>query len=171
MELIVDVELILVKSGKELLQDRLWYAVSMSTPEPSPEQMEACATHPMGRALRLLGDAPTLIFTLLHGTRRFGALRTAMADISPKTIAQRLRLLEELGFVRRRAFAEIPPRVEYDLTEKGFALADIMAAIKTFGERYLSDTPLPLSTADQPDAPGAPIHPLKESARANSAQP
>ena len=150
---------------------RLWYAVGMSTPEPSPEQMEACATHPMGRALRLLGDAPTLliIFTLLHGTRRFGALRTAMEDVSPKTIAHRLRLLEELGFVRRRAFAEIPPRVEYDLTEKGFALADIMAAIKAFGERYLADAPLPLSPADVADAPGRPLE--GEPALTDSAQP
>jgi DNA-binding HxlR family transcriptional regulator len=103
----------------------------------------------------LLGDAPTLliIFTLLHGTRRFGALRTAMEDISPKTIAHRLRLLEELGFVRRRAYAEIPPRVEYDLTEKGFALADIMAAIKAFGERYLSSTPFPSPSTTYPIAP------------------
>lgn len=154
-----------------MIRVRLWYAVGMSTPAPSPEQMEACATHPMGRALRLLGDAPTLliIFTLLHGTRRFGALRTAMEDVSPKTIAHRLRLLEELGFVRRRAFAEIPPRVEYDLTEKGFALADIMAAIKAFGERYLSDTPLPLSPADVADTPGRPLE--GEPALTDSSQP
>jgi DNA-binding HxlR family transcriptional regulator len=155
----VATEVELVKSSGEISHDGLWYAVGMSSSEPSPEQLEACATHPMGRALRLLGDAPTLliIFTLLHGTRRFGALRSAMVDVSPKTIAQRLRLLEELGFVRRRAFAEIPPRVEYDLTEKGFALADIMAAIKTFGERYLDDAPLPLSRAAHPDVPGHPL--------------
>lgn len=120
----------------------MWYRVRMSalTPPPS-EPLETCATQPMGRALRLLGDAPILliIFTLLGGTRRFGELRAAMGDISPKTIAQRLRLLETHGFVRRRAFAEIPPRVEYDLTERGFALAGIMEAIKAFGERYLSD--------------------------------
>ena len=92
-----------------------------------------------------------------------------MEDVSPKTIAHRLRLLEELGFVRRRAFAEIPPRVEYDLTEKGFALADIIAAIKTFGERYLSDAPLPVPSADVPDTLA---HPLEdEPARADSAQP
>jgi DNA-binding HxlR family transcriptional regulator len=122
--------------------------VCMSTLEPPPEQLEACATRPVGRALRLLGDAPTLliIFSLLHGTRRFGALRMTLSDVSPKTIAQRLRLLEELGFVRRRAFAEIPPRVEYDLTEKGFALADIMQAIRVFGERYLADGSTALST-------------------------
>ena len=143
--------LFLVKRRRGSLVRRLWYAVAMSTLEPYPEQLEACATHPMGRALRLLGDAPTLliIFTLLHGTRRFGALRTALGDISPKTISQRLKLLEELGFVRRRAFAEIPPRVEYDLTEKGFALADIIAAIKTFGERYLTDAPLLTPDAEQ----------------------
>lgn len=127
----------------------------MSTPDPAPEQLEACATHPMGRALRLLGDAPTLliIFTLLHGTRRFGALRAAMGDVSPKTIAQRLRLLEELGFVRRQAFAEIPPRVEYHLTDKGLALADIMAAIREFGENYLADA-LPVSPTTSIDPSG-----------------
>ena len=130
------------------VQAYLWYSVRMTTPatntaEPLPEQIEACATHPMGRALRLLGDAPTLliVFTLLHGTRRFGELRLSLTGISPKTIAQRLRLLEEMGFLQRHAFAEIPPRVEYELTEKGFALADIIAAIRDFGERYLADTP------------------------------
>lgn len=94
----------------------------------------------MGRALRLLGDVPTLLIicTLLHRTHRFGELRTAVGDVSPKTVSQRLRLLEEHGFVAREAFAEIPPRVEYHLTEKGRALADIMTAIQQFGERYLT---------------------------------
>lgn len=109
---------------------------------PTIESLETCATHPMGRAMRLLGDTPTLMIinTLLYGTRRFGELRTAMGDVSPKTISQRLKLLEVLGFVRRQAFAEIPPRVEYHLTEKGLALVDIMEAIKQFGERYLTES-------------------------------
>ncbi len=121
----------------------IWYAWFMNIQEASLQaiQYETCATQPMGRALRLLGDAPTLmiIVTLLHGTRRFGEVRLAMAEVSPKTISQRLKLLEELGMVQRQAFAEIPPRVEYRLTEKGLALADIMEAIKQFGERYLGD--------------------------------
>jgi len=105
------------------------------------EQSETCATHPVGRALRLLGDVSTLliIYTLLTGTRRFGELHEAMGNVSPKTVSQRLKMLEELGFVQRRAFLEIPPRVEYSLTEKGLALVDIMEAIKQFGQRYLSD--------------------------------
>lgn len=123
------------------------------SPRPEPQPLDTCATRPLGRALRLLGDTPTLliIFTLLGGTRRFGAIRLALNDVSPKTVAQRLRLLEERGFVRRRAFAEIPPRVEYDLTEQGRALADIMSAIEAFGARYLADEP----QAEPPSAQSA----------------
>ena len=105
------------------------------------EQSETCATHPVGRALRLLGDVSTLliIYTLLTGTKRFGELLEALGNVSPKTVSQRLKMLEEIGFVQRQAFLEIPPRVEYSLTEKGLALVDIMEAIKQFGQRYLSD--------------------------------
>jgi DNA-binding HxlR family transcriptional regulator len=117
----------------------------MTTFEPSSppiEQNEICATHPIGRAMRLLGDAPTLmiVYTLLPGTHRFGELRIALGQVSPKTLSHRLKMLEKWGFVQRHAFAEIPPRVEYCLTEKGLALADILTAIKQFGERYLANT-------------------------------
>src|SRR5205085_1780191 len=124
----------------------------MNTPDHSQptEQLETCATHPVGRALRLLGDVWTLliVYTLLSGTKRFGELLEAMGNVSPKTVSQRLKMLEEIGFVQRQAFAEIPPRVEYRLTEKGLALVDIMEAIKQFGQHYLSDVEPPL-----PDAP------------------
>ncbi|HEU5368769.1 MAG TPA: helix-turn-helix domain-containing protein, partial [Ktedonobacterales bacterium] len=72
-------------------------------------------------------------------------LLETLGNVSPKTLSHRLKMLEELGFVQRHAFLEIPPRVEYCLTEKGLALVNIMEAIKEFGERYLSDieTPLP----------------------------
>jgi DNA-binding HxlR family transcriptional regulator len=110
--------------------------------QPLPIELEAaCATHPVGRAFRLLGDLCTLLIvnTLMTGTRRFGEVLEAVGNVSPKTVSQRLKMLEELGFVERHAFLEIPPRVEYSLTEKGRALADIMEAIKQFGERYLAD--------------------------------
>ena len=120
----------------------------MNTPNQAQttEQVETCATHPVGRALRLLGDVWTLIivYTLLTGTKRFGELLEAMGNVSPKTLSQRLKMLEEMGFVQRQAFLEIPPRVEYRLTEKGLALVDIMEAIKQFGQRYLFEVePLP----------------------------
>src|SRR5256885_10748144 len=116
----------------------------MNTPDhpQTTEQLETCATHPVGRALRLLGDMWTLIivYTLLSGTKRFGELLDAMGNVSPKTLSQRLKMLEEIGFVDRLAFAEIPPRVEYNLTEKGLALVDVIKAIDQFAMRYLTDS-------------------------------
>lgn len=129
--------------------EKIWYTCAMNTFPHSQtnEQGETCASHPVGRALRLLGDAWTLIivYTLLSGTKRFGELQEALGNVSPKTLSQRLKMLEEIGFVQRQAFLEIPPRVEYRLTEKGLALIDIMEAIKLFGQRYLSEVEPPPS--------------------------
>lgn len=100
--------------------------------------------------MQLLGDVWTLkiIYTLLAGTRRFGEILETMGNVSPKTLSNRLKMLEEIHFVQRQAYAEIPPRVEYRLTERGLALANIMQAINDFGERYLSDVePVPPQTS------------------------
>ena len=111
----------------------------MKTPdqEHSTEMPEACATTPMGRAIRLIGDAWILliIINLLRGPKRFNELREFMGHISSKTLIQRLRVLQEMGFVQRRAFLEIPPRVEYHLTEKGQEFGDVIAAIEQFAQR------------------------------------
>ena len=108
---------------------------------------EACATTPMGQAIRLIGDVWILliIINLLRGPKRFNELRDLMGNISPKTLSQRLKGLEELQFVERRAFAEIPPRVEYHLLAKGHALGDVIQAIEQFAEHNLrnSETPPP----------------------------
>lgn len=117
------------------------------------EHAQTCTTHPMVRAMRLIGDMWTLmiVYNLLSGPKRFGVLLEALGNVSPKTVSQRLKMLEEIGFVERQAFAEIPPRVEYHLTEKGLALVDIMEAIQQFGERYLAESePAP------PISPSAP---------------
>lgn len=104
----------------------------------------------MSRAMNLIGDIWTLmiVYNLMGGPRRFGELLEAMGNVSPKTVSQRLKMLEQRGFVERRAFAEIPPRVEYHLMEKGRALMDVIDAIRQFGERYLADE-------DEADSPGA----------------
>jgi DNA-binding HxlR family transcriptional regulator len=131
---------------------KICYTVPMNTTNHplTTEQPGACTTHPMGHALRLLGDKWTLmlVYTLLSGPRRFGELLEALGNVSPKTVSQRLKMLEEIGFVQRQAFAEIPPRVEYRLTEKGLALVDIMEAIRLFAERYLTESELA-----SPDSP------------------
>lgn len=151
-ELILYQEAYFVKDISE--GEKMWYTWVMNTPDHirTTEQGETCATRPLGRALRLLGDVWTLliVYELLSGTKRFGELLEAMGNVSPKTVSQRLKMLEEIGFVQRHAFLEIPPRVEYRLTEKGLALVDIMEAIRQFGDRYLSDVESP------PNVPPAP---------------
>ena len=138
------------------MREKIWYTGAMNTPNQAQttEQSETCATHPVGRALRLLGDVWTLIivYTLLSGTKRFGELLQAMGNVSPKTLSQRLKMLEEIGFVQRQAFLEIPPRVEYRLTNKGLALIDIMEAIKQFGQRYLSEVEPPPDDTSTPSS-------------------
>ncbi len=117
------------------------WAMKKSDQEQTTEMPEACATTPMGRAIHLIGDAWVLliIINLLRGPKRFNELQTFMGHISSKTLTQRLRALEELGFVQRRAFLEIPPRVEYHLTEKGQEFGEVIAAIEQFAERNLSN--------------------------------
>ncbi len=109
--------------------------------EHQTETPEACTNTPLGRAIRLLGDAWVLliVMNLLQGPTRFNALRASLGHISSKTLSHRLKVLEELGFVQRLAFLEIPPRVEYHLTEKGLELGDVIAALEQFGERNLPD--------------------------------
>ncbi len=119
----------------------------MPTPLPiAPiESPEACAGTPLGRAIRLLGDAWVLliVMNLLHGPQRFNALRTMLGRISTKTLSQRLKALEELGFVQRQAFLEIPPRVEYHLTEQGQELGDVIESLERFGKKHLAGSAVP----------------------------
>ena|SRR2546423_4833529 len=108
--------------------------------EQSTAMPETCTTTPLGRAIRLLGDAWVLliVMNLLQGPMRFNALRAMLGHISSKTLSQRLKLLEELGFVQREAFLEIPPRVEYRLTEQGQELGEVIEALERFGKKNLS---------------------------------
>lgn len=98
---------------------------------------------PIARTARLVGDPWTLLIVrdLLSGPKRFGQLRESLGGISPKTLSQRLKMLEAADLITREQYKEIPPRVEYDLTEKGRALSDIIQAMFEFGERYLIDAP------------------------------
>ncbi len=104
--------------------------------------MEACDAErcPVARAVSVLDGKWTMLVIrdLLEGTRRFGDLRRSLAGISPKTLTDRLRELEASGLVTRTMYAEIPPRVEYDLTERGRSLAPVLAALADFG-RTLPD--------------------------------
>ena len=78
-----------------------------------------------------------LVRDLAEGRTRFCELERSLAGISPRTLSLRLRALEEEGIVERHTFPEVPPRVEYALTEKGLALLPIIEDMRSYGERWL----------------------------------
>jgi DNA-binding HxlR family transcriptional regulator len=80
-----------------------------------------------------------LVHDLSEGPRRFSELEHSCAGISPRTLSERLRALEEEGIVARRSYPESPPRVEYQLTDKGEALLPIINAMRDFGHAWLHD--------------------------------
>jgi DNA-binding HxlR family transcriptional regulator len=79
-----------------------------------------------------------LVHDLSEGARRFSELEHSCAGISPRTLSERLRALEDEGILIRRSYPESPPRVEYELTGKGQALLPIIAAMREFGHDWLS---------------------------------
>jgi DNA-binding HxlR family transcriptional regulator len=78
-----------------------------------------------------------LVHDLSEGPRRFTELEHSCSGISPRTLSERLRALENEGIVVRRSYPESPPRVEYELTDKGEALLPIIAEMRRFGREWL----------------------------------
>ena len=81
-----------------------------------------------------------IIRDLAEGRSRFCELERSLDGISPRTLSLRLRALEDEGILERQTFPEVPPRVEYGLTEKGRALLPIVAAMREYGETWLGAT-------------------------------
>jgi DNA-binding HxlR family transcriptional regulator len=83
-----------------------------------------------------------LVHDLSEGPRRFTELEHSCVGISPRTLSERLRWLEDEQLVGRRSYPESPPRVEYELTEKGEALLPIIDAMRAFGRDWLHVEPV-----------------------------
>lgn len=90
------------------------------------------------RTLQVLdGKWTTLVVReLLAGPQRFGQLRTALGQPSAKTLTERLRALEHQGVLTRTVYAEVPPRVVYELTERGHSLRSVLHAMLDWGEQH-----------------------------------
>jgi DNA-binding HxlR family transcriptional regulator len=78
-----------------------------------------------------------LVHDLSEGARRFSELEHSCPGISPRTLSERLRVLEQEGIVARHSYPESPPRVEYSLTDKGRGLLPIIHAMSDFGHEWL----------------------------------
>ena len=78
-----------------------------------------------------------IVHDLSEGPRRFTELEHACPGISPRTLSERLHMLEEQGICLRASYPESPPRVEYELTEKGRSMLPIIEEMRTFGHEWL----------------------------------
>jgi len=96
---------------------------------------------PIARTAEIISGKWTLLIIrdLVSGVKRFNQLERSLHGISPKTLSERLRSLEEEGVIVRQTFAEVPPRVEYSLTEKGYDLVGVIESMRGFGKRWLCD--------------------------------
>ncbi len=96
---------------------------------------------PVETTLCYLSDAWKVLIVreLLTGTKRFGELKKSIGSISQKVLTSNLRAMEEDGLLTREVFAEVPPHVEYTLTEKGESLAPVIKAMRAWGKKNMED--------------------------------
>lgn len=94
----------------------------------------------METTLTLIGDKWKVLILrdLMPGTKRFGELKKSIGSVSQKVLTAQLRDMEQSGLLARKVYAEVPPRVEYSLTELGMSLKPILDAMRTWGEEYKS---------------------------------
>lgn len=99
------------------------------------KELPAC---PVETTLTLIGDKWKVLILrdLLTGTKRFGELKKSIGNVSQKVLTAQLRAMEESGLLTRTVYAEVPPRVEYTLTELGQSLKPILDAMLNWGEEY-----------------------------------
>lgn len=99
------------------------------------KELPAC---PVETTLLLIGDKWKVLILrdLMPGTKRFGELKKSIGSVSQKVLTAQLRDMEENGLLTRTVYAEVPPRVEYRLTDLGRSLEPILDAMRNWGEAY-----------------------------------
>lgn len=103
--------------------------------QKNAKPLPAC---PVETTLTLIGDKWKVLILrdLLPGTKRFGELKNSIGSVSQKVLTAQLRDMEESGLLSRKVYAEVPPRVEYTLTDLGYSLKPILDAMWNWGEEY-----------------------------------
>lgn len=101
-------------------------------------ELPAC---PVETTLTLIGDKWKVLILrdLMPGTKRFGELKKSVGNVSQKVLTAQLRAMEASGLVNRKVYAEVPPRVEYSLTELGKSLKPILDSMCAWGKAYKAE--------------------------------
>ena len=99
------------------------------------KELPAC---PVETTLTLISDKWKVLILrdLMNGTMRFGELKRSIGHVTQKVLTAQLRQMEESGLLTRKVYAEVPPRVEYTLTDLGYSLKPILDAMWAWGEGY-----------------------------------
>ena len=99
------------------------------------KDLPAC---PVEITMGLIGEKWKVLIVrdLLTGTKRFGELKKSVTGITQKVLTNNLRQMEAFGLVKRKVYAEVPPRVEYSLTETGLSLKPILDSMVEWGNNY-----------------------------------
>lgn len=100
--------------------------------------VKALPACPVETTLTLISDKwkVLIIRDLLTGTKRFGELKKSVGSVSQKVLTSQLRQMEESGLLTRKVYPEVPPKVEYTLTELGYSLRPVLDAMWNWGEGY-----------------------------------
>ena len=105
------------------------------TESTAKQELPAC---PVETTLTLISDKWKVLILrdLMNGTLRFGELKKSIGHVTQKVLTAQLRQMEESGLLTRKVYAEVPPRVEYSLTELGYSLKPILDAMWDWGTEY-----------------------------------
>ena len=101
-------------------------------------KLDALPACPVETTLQLIGDKWKVLILrdLLAGTKRFGELKKSIGAVSQKVLTAQLRAMELDGLVDRKVYAQVPPKVEYSLTQLGQSLRPILEAMENWGKAY-----------------------------------
>ncbi len=117
-----------------IVKYKMQHMAESSTQPPCTAQQRACVAN----AAQIISSkwTPQLLFAMANGVQRFGELQREVGGINPRTLSARLDELEHAGIVAKAAFAEVPPRIEYTLTQKGKDLFPILEQMVEWGGKY-----------------------------------
>ena len=101
-------------------------------------ELEDLPKCPVETTLALIGEKWKILIIrdLLNGTKRFNELKKACSGITQKVLTTNLRQMEDDGLVRRKVFKQVPPRVDYTLSDVGYSLASVLNAMASWGTDY-----------------------------------
>ena len=94
---------------------------------------------PVARTLDIIGERWTILLLrdlFLQGPRRFQDFQDSLAGVDPNTLSARLKAMEEQDLITRRVYSDHPPRLEYQLTDKGKSLGPVLKALRKWGEDH-----------------------------------